>query len=221
VVDTTARQQSTFIITGDILQSDPYALAVSPDGSKVYVPDHTEKNVAIIDARTNNKIAVLSVPKAPHWVTFDAKKPIALVADHESNVLSVINTDTNSVTPIKISVGKSPHSVAITPDGKFAYTANYDVSNSSVVNLETMKKVGNDIPVGFHPRSVAISTDGRHAYYPLEGQNELRVINTQTRKPSGLLDLGQSPWFIAIAPDGHTALVSNRDSGTVSLLSLV
>jgi YVTN family beta-propeller protein len=45
--------------------SDPYGIAITPDGSKVYVTNEADNTVSVIDTATNMVVAVLPVGGAP------------------------------------------------------------------------------------------------------------------------------------------------------------
>ncbi|WP_170323648.1 protein kinase domain-containing protein [Cryptosporangium phraense] len=218
VVDTKTRQVTKRINVGNPDQpSNPYALALSPDGALLYVPDHERSVITVIGTAQEQVLMTLGVKPKPHWVTFAPDGRSAYVADHESNLISVIDTAKTTVTAT-IPVGKSPHSVAVTPDGTTALTANFDVDTSSVVDLKT--KNVRTVNVGKNPRCVAVSADGRHAYYAATGDGRLTVIDIKTLRRTASLAVGQEPWVVAVSPDGYTGWVSNRASNTVSVVTL-
>lgn len=83
----------------------PSDIAVSPDGTNVYVTNWRSNNVSVINAATNTVTATIPVGLTPFGVaiTPDGKK--AYVAnsaiyssDYEDNNVSVIDTVTNKVT---------------------------------------------------------------------------------------------------------------------------
>ncbi|MFB9324190.1 protein kinase domain-containing protein [Cryptosporangium minutisporangium] len=220
VVDAVKRTVVTRIPVEAGQESHPYALAVSPDGVLLYVPDHDRNVVLVIDTTINQLVMNLEVRPAPHWVAFaPGGGDRAYLANHESNLLTVVDTRTTAVTAT-IPVGKSPHSVVVTQDGARAFTANFDVDTSSVVDLRKRRTIAT-VPVGGDPRCVALSADGRHAYYAATGADTVTVVDTKTLKRTADVRVGGDPWVVAVSPDGRTAWVSNRDTDTVSVLSLV
>ncbi|SHM27158.1 protein kinase domain-containing protein [Cryptosporangium aurantiacum] len=220
VVDTAKRSVVTRIpIEDEGEDAHPYALAVSPDGVLLYVPDHDRNLVLVIDTTINQMVMRLAVQPAPHWVAFSPDGGnTAYLANHESNLLTVVDTRNTAITAT-IPVGKSPHSVAVTPDGTRAFTANYDVNTSSVVDLEKRRTVGT-VPVGGNPRCVTISADGRHAYFAATSDDTITVVDTKTLKRTASVKVGADPYVIVVSPDGRTGWVTNRESDSVSVLSL-
>ncbi|GAA0266968.1 protein kinase domain-containing protein [Cryptosporangium japonicum] len=217
VIDTVKSTVVTSIAVEQATDSHPYALAVSPDGAWVYVPDHDREVVLVIDTATNKLAAKLAVAPRPHSVTFAGST--AYVANHESNQVSVVDTGKTSVEST-IPVGAAPHSVAASPDRSRVYTANYDDGTTSVIDTATRKKIGTDAKVGTNPRCVAVSADGKHAYFAVTGDDTLTVLDTTTMKQTASIKLGVDPYVVAVSPDGRTGYVTNRESDTVTVLSL-
>ena len=77
----------------------PYALAVTPDatGSEVWVPNHDAASVSIIDTATNTVTRTLPVAPNPHWVAFSPDGTFAYTANHESNLITVLDVATKTV----------------------------------------------------------------------------------------------------------------------------
>src|SRR5580704_15684911 len=100
--------------------NDPYGVAVSPDGSTVYVTNHFDGTVSVIATATNtvvgSAITVGTVNSTfPEGVAVSPDSKTVYVANNGSGTVSVINTATNAVA--SISVGAQPGGLAVTPDG--------------------------------------------------------------------------------------------------------
>lgn len=217
VIDTRTSRVVTSIPVEEASDSHPYALAVSPDGALIYVPDHDRAVVLVIDATTNKLAARLGVAPRPHSVAFSGRT--AYVANHESNKVTIVDTARTAVVGT-VPVGAAPHSIAVGPDGKRAFTANYDAGTTSVIDLATGKRIGADTPVGTNPRCVAVAADGRHAYFAVTGDDTLTVLDTSTLARTASVKVGTDPYVVAVSPDGRTGYVTNRESDTVTVLSL-
>lgn len=196
----------------------PFLPAVTPDGKRLFVPNHDIAAVSVIDTATNAVIAQIKVPPNPHWVAFSRDGRFAYTADHESNVVSVIDTATLKVAAI-IPVGTSPHSVAVCPDRPLVADVNYDGNSVTEIDTTTNKVIAT-IPVGRNPRDIAWAPDGRFAYTVNEGSDDVSVIDARTNQVTATIPTGGSPNTIAILPNGDKAYVSNLDSGTLTTLEL-
>jgi YVTN family beta-propeller protein len=115
VIDTATNAVTATIGVG----SNPLGVAVTRDGSKVYVTHQNNVNstVAVIDTATNEVTATIPVGANPGFpgiaVTPDGSK---VYVASSGNTVSVIDAATNTVTAT-VGVGNSPFGVAVTPDG--------------------------------------------------------------------------------------------------------
>jgi molecular chaperone DnaK len=196
----------------------PFLPAVTPDGKRLFVPNHDIAAVSVIDTATNAIIAQIKVAPNPHWVAFSLDGRLTYTANHESNVVSVIDTATLRVLAT-IPVGASPHSVAVSPDRPLVADVNYDSNSVTEINTMTNKVVAT-IPVGRNPRDIAWAPDGRFAYVVNEGSDSISVIDARTNQVTATIPTGGSPNTIAILPDGRRAYVSNLDTGTLTTVEL-
>ena len=98
----------------------PIGLAVSPDGTKVYVtnfgpPAVSTGTVSVIKTANRGVVATIPVGNYPTGVAFTPDGTHAYVANVNSSIVSVIATATNTV--VATVMVDSPVAVAITPDG--------------------------------------------------------------------------------------------------------
>jgi YVTN family beta-propeller protein len=120
VIDTATNTVTATIPVG----SGPSGVAVTPDGTKVYVANAFfgfGTNVSVIDAATNTVIATIPAGSAPGNVAVTPDGRRVYVTNFQSNNVSVIDTATNTVTAT-IPVGGQPGGVAIQPAPRFAGT---------------------------------------------------------------------------------------------------
>ena len=137
----------------------PYGLAVSPDGTKVYVtnfgpPAVSTGTVSVIKTANRGVVATIPVGNYPTGVAFTPDGTHAYVANVNSSIVSVIATATNTV--VATVTVDSPVAVAITPDGTKVYVAkSLFPGNVRVIATATNAK-GAAIPVGNYPSGLAI-----------------------------------------------------------------
>jgi YVTN family beta-propeller protein len=214
VVDTTTNR----VVATIPVPRRPYVSAVSPDGRRVYVPDHDQGVVSVLDTDTNALVAEIRVRPNPHWVELTPDGTRAYVANHDSDVVSVIDTDTDTVVD-EIPVEASPHSVAVHRTRPLAANVNYDADSVTVIDTDTNEVVAT-VDVGRHPQDVTWSADGRFAYVTNVGESTVSVISTDDFRVTATIPTGTSPTSVTVLPDGSRGYVSDLDDGTLTVLDL-
>jgi YVTN family beta-propeller protein len=137
----------------------------------------------------------------------------AYIANGDSNNVSVIDTQTNTVIGSPIPVGHFPWGVAVSPDGGKVYVTvinggterTYGVSGSVAVIDTRTNTVVATFPAGNNPLGVAVSPDGRRVYIA----NDLRsstvtVIDAASGAIVATIPLGDgnANAGVAVSPDG-------------------
>ncbi|MBP2365571.1 Hsp70 family protein [Pseudonocardia parietis] len=214
VLDTTTNS----VVATVPVQTRPFALAVTPDGSKVYVPNHDSGTVSVIETATNEVTQEIRVARNPHWVAISPDGTRLYTANHESNVISVLATSDDRVLA-EIPVGTSPHSVAVNPSRPLVANVNYDAASVSFTDTASNTVVAT-VPVGINPQAIAWSPDGRFAYTANVTEDTVSVISADTYTVTATLPVGDGPTSIAVLPNGTQAYVSNLNDGTLTVLDI-
>jgi YVTN family beta-propeller protein len=184
------------------VESDPYAVAITPDGQRAYVASPSRGYVAdsshsepggtvwVIDTASNTVTATI-----PVGGDFARDVGVAITPDGRhayitgGNEVSVIDTASNAVT---VTIPVSGEDVAITPDGRHAYiTGDQDILGNRVSVIDTASNtVTATITLNFlwgQTTDVAITPDGHYAYitckwldkgYPSVTPSMVAVIDT-------------------------------------------
>lgn len=199
--------------------TQPYAVAILPDGKKAYVANFGTGDVSVIDIITNTHIATvptgLGTGKIALTATPDGQK--VYVSNLLFNNVTVIDTKTDTVIKT-ISVGVRPLAIAITPDGTKAYVTNQLDNNISVIDIAT-DTVISTISVGENPSSLAIAPDGKNIYVVNQTSDDISVIDTITDTLITTVSSGgTSPSAIMITPDGTKVYIANETSNSISVI---
>jgi YVTN family beta-propeller protein len=208
----------------------PNGLAVSPDGSKVYVAatagvnvnTGNVGNVLVIATATDTVIATIPI-LLPFGVAVTPDGSKVYVAQENFDGVSVIATATNTViATIPMSFNSHPLGVAVTPDGSKVYVTNNTHQNVSVIATATNTVIGT-IPVGLEPLGVAVTPDGSKVYVANSGDSNVSVIATATDTVIATVPVGTSPFawgvFIGPAPFAGAAGYPNCHGKSVSALN--
>jgi len=189
----------------------PYALTLTPDGSKLYVAlqgveDEPGGHVVVVDAIQERVITRITVGRGPTGIAMHPAGRFVVVTNRYSNFASVIDTRSDTVhaeVPVPFYTGD----VAFTPDGRRLYLANrwkdsvlyWDVSVAesfrvSGTNYEGAALDGPmGIAVGTNPRDLAMSPDGRRLYAASPTALALAIIDTRSNEEVRRVDLRSPP----------------------------
>jgi YVTN family beta-propeller protein len=224
-----AASASPTYITSVSITGYPPSVAVSPDGTRVYVTSvsaYGKGLVSVIDATASTPavIATVAVVLTPYSVAVSPDGTRVYVASTGSGdgngTVSVI--DATASTPKVIAtvvVGGYAKALAVSPDGTRVYTVDEEHNVSVIDTTTSTPKVIATAAIGGIMSGVAVSPDGTRLYTADNGEGTVSVINVATATPTLIatvkVDTG-GPWGIAVSPDGTRVYTTN--SRTVSVI---
>ena len=180
----------------------PSGIAVTPDGSKVYVGNLGAPGYASVIATASNTVTTINTKKATTGVAVKPDGSKVYLGSLNGQVLA-IDVATNSLGHgSTIGVGSGSEGVAVTPDGSKVYVADSAVGTVSVINTGTNKVIGS-IAVGSDPQGVSVTSDGSKVYVANEGNGTVdgtvSIIDTATNtvEPS-TITVGKAPLAFGI-----------------------
>jgi YVTN family beta-propeller protein len=213
----------------------PSALAVSPDGRKLYIADRGNGSIRIVRASTLQDLLPQPFPTAsggiPRSVVAspDGKRIYVAVAGPQGGVRvlnAAVATEVGSIQfPIDDQGRDNPQGLAISPDGR--QLAVSDGTTGGTVRL--LNVVGDTLtvaatyvmPLSLAALGVAFSPDGTLAYVAGAntaslGGDVLRVVTLATGNVSDF-PAGAMPTGIAVSPNGMLIFVTNNGGNTVGI----
>ena len=93
----------------------PRALAVTPDGARLYVANGWDDTVSVIDTKAGRVTTTLAVGNHPLGLALTPDGRRLYVTNTSDGTLSVVDTATETVLPGVIAAGSSPEAMAVTP----------------------------------------------------------------------------------------------------------
>lgn len=196
----------------------PTAIAVSPDGRRVYVVNSSGNSVAVLDAHTHAVIGTVSVGTRPYGIALAPDGSVVYVTNADDNSVSTIDKETLAVTAT-IGVGENPYAVAVSPGGDRVYVTNQGEDSLSVIDASTHALIST-VDVGAGPTGVAVTPDGRRVCVVNNAAHSMTVIDPVIGLPTAQIPLGKHPAQVAITPDGTRGYVTNAASASVSVVDL-
>lgn len=235
VIANVALPPSTIVVAGLTLPNRPQNVAITPDGTRVYMTDDGARDVAVIDTATNTVVATIGyptdcdacIPPAPEGVAISPDGKQAYITYPGAPSLAVVDTATNSNFTFVPGVA-SPLAVAFTPDGTRAYVTS-SLNHSDVVQVidTSTLSVSAEFTTPAPNFWVAISPDGTRAYVTtqqvlegqdLGGQDMFTVADTTTNSVVATVPAGLGFGQVALTSDGILAYVAGYYDGTVSAI---
>jgi YVTN family beta-propeller protein len=199
---------------------NPENLAVTPDGSQVWVADTGPQTglpslggISVISTATNTVTASLKLPTDPRNIAFSPSGATAYVTTSEG--VYVIDTAKLKVVAVIHGLG-NPEGVAVSPDGKTVYVTNTVQNLVDVISAAT-NHVTDTIPVGQMPWQLAISSDGSTIYVADGDSNAISVISAASDKVTSTISDPGDPVSLALTPDGSQLWAGGLTSGIVTV----
>jgi len=140
----------------------PVDLAVSADGTRLYVVCEHSNSLIVLDAETGSRLGEIPVGRRPFGVARHPDGDRLYVSNRLSGTVSVI--DANELRVIgEVRVGAEPHGLVMDRDGSRLFVANTGTNSISVLDAGSLTEV-RQLNAGVGPWKLAYSGDGQRAY---------------------------------------------------------
>jgi YVTN family beta-propeller protein len=192
--------------------ASPSGLAVTPDGTSVYVTCRGANSVSVISTASNSVVASIGVSSSPIQLAISPNGAQVYVVNQGSNQVSVIDTASKSVTA-NINVGSHPNAVAFSPSGARAYVTNLYGGNVSIIDTSSKSVIGT-FPAASGPSGVVVIANGR-VYVGNQYSNSVTVHDTSGNLLATIAGFAFPNW-LAATPNGSRVFVTNGNSASVS-----
>ncbi len=212
----------------------PFGVAVSPDGSRVFVSNFMGGNVVAVDAKTYAPLATIPVGANPA-ISF----PTGIAVDPSGQRVYVVTSgegklwviDANTFTRIgSLCLGSVfvtrclspiPRGVAMDPKAPRAYVTNKNGGGTVAVVDTGSLSVTQKVVLGGEPLGIAVvlGPDGsRRLFVALNAVGQVAVLDGQSYSLIGTLAVGRGPFGVAFSPKDGRLYVANEVDGTVSVI---
>lgn len=203
--------------------SSPVGMAVSPNGSILYVSSLESNNLSIVSLPSGKIIDQIDVGAPQGGATLSPNGTFLYVTENEGTIVKVYNAYNYSLVA-NIDGFKDPAFVAFTPNGSCAYITNFGSGNVSVINTRTFQ-IEMNYNESFPTDEITISPNGDYAYVavnPSSGHGVLSrfsVIDIHTHQIIKNVSLGGFLGGIAISPNCSNIYVPNQGTGNITILN--
>lgn len=198
----------------------PFGLALTPDGTQLWVPLDVSRSVAIIDTTTGALFRSVELPD-------DSLLDVAIHPDGKTayllsgrGVLYAMDVASTEVTGVLGIGGEQVERMRLTPDGTELWIA--DEANGAVAIVDTgLFRVVGRVEAGQTAADIAFTPDNRLALVADLTGGHIHLVNRADRKVVDSIDLeGGMPRSVAVGPDGDPACITLYESDRVLVLDL-
>jgi YVTN family beta-propeller protein len=229
--------QKTLKVTRSIpLSGHPNNIGISKDGRRVYVSIAVAPGaVDVVDTTSLEKVKTIPVKGAVHntYVTPDGKYVVS--GSIQSKTITVIDQKTEEpVWTLTMDQGIRPMTFATNPDGstKWIFAQLSGFNGFAVVDFATRKEINwiknPDLPPGkaafleggSESHGMAVTSDGKTLIVNSRLNSAIYSYSLPDLKLLGSADVGRSPDWVTLTPDGKTAYVACAASNFVSVVDI-
>ncbi|MBC7186943.1 MAG: T9SS type A sorting domain-containing protein [Calditrichaeota bacterium] len=229
VVDLVLRKVATVLQ----VRHGPTELAISPDGSFVYVScslsgyDQMEY-ISVIATKDHTVFHEIPTEVAPLGIAFTPDGKWALVTnpavgDAAGGTVTLIDATTHTIKG-SVLLGGTPAAVAVHPDGRYAYVTNTIAGAVMVLDLQaTPPAVAGTLELGAltTPTSIAVAPDGKGAQVVNSFMGMITILdlaNPASPAVAGQVAVGTLPTDVVYSFDGGFSYVSNTGANSISVI---
>ena len=144
--------------------TDPEVVAVSHDGTRVFVANEDAAKASVVDVATGAILESFRSVRNPKASRCRPGVDRVWVTSEDDGAVFVIDLPTHKVVA-SVPVGPRPRSIAFLPDGSMAYVPSENGATVTVVDAKRLKPVKTiKLGDGMRPMGTAMAPDGKFLY---------------------------------------------------------
>jgi YVTN family beta-propeller protein len=220
IIDTETKR----VIANHAISGTATDVAVSPDGTRIFVGQAVDDGVALSVINTFGRVHTIDLAHGD-GLTVDAvqvspngRLVYVATSDATSGKLLVVDAAQGRVVR-DIPVASPIRDVALSQDGSLAYVAIFDTHwGGSVDIIDTaINEITAKVGIGGAPMQMAVSPDGARVY--IADYEHVAVLSTETNSVVDILNVTAEPSCVAVSPDSSRLYIADH-AGTVTVLSV-
>lgn len=212
------------------LWSSPQRVAVSPDGTRIYVTGRYcgDASIWVIDANTERLVHVITYrkhlrPKSltgslrPEGIAVSPDGRYLYVAHYFHGGVSVV--DARTYKPLKlIETAENLTGVAVSPDGSKIYATGDYLGAGALLTFDASTYAYTRWKKGEHPEGIAVDPGGVALYLSDYMSSTVSVINAEGNARLASFQAGHMPRVVVTSHDGRKVCAVNYGSGSVTIV---
>jgi YVTN family beta-propeller protein len=199
----------------------PHEVAVSPDGRLAAIADYGTgeapgSTLTVIDVAAARVVRTIDLGeyRRPHGMAWFAADRL-YVTSEASRALLEVDPEAGSIRRAIETGQEISHMVVVTPDGARAFVANIGSGTVTAIDLAAGKKLA-DVATGEGAEGIAVGA-GR-VWVANRAADRVSAIDPGSLEVVATVTPGTFPIRAEVTPDGRWVLVSNAQSGTISVI---
>jgi YVTN family beta-propeller protein len=198
--------------------SMPCAVAVSHDGTRVYITNPKSNSICVMDTLTNRPITYFNIGKPSLYIAVSLDDALIYVT-HSPNTVSFIDTSTGSVIKT-VNTAPYPSHITLNPNGTELHVS-HDLA-ATISLIDTTTAVVRSFTVSERPQGGAFTNNGKLLYiclyYP---QFFISVIDTENQRVIENIPVAKGAWTCVLSPDNRYLYVTHQDTFLISVIDTV
>ncbi|RDH78102.1 YncE family protein [Mycolicibacterium moriokaense] len=220
VIDT----ENKHVIANHRIAGTATNVAVSPDGTRIFVGQATDTGVGLAVINTFGRLNTVDIADG-EGRTVDAVRVspngrlvYVGTSDADSGRLSVVDALRGRVIR-EVPIASPIRDVALSRDGALVYVASFDTHwGGSIDIIDTaINEIAAKVGVGGAPMQIALSSDGARLF--IADYEHVAVLCTETNAVVDTLTVTAEPSCVAISPDSARLYVADH-AGAITVLSV-
>ncbi len=199
--------------------SSPHGIALTTDGSKLYVglENADIPGIVVYDTRAGKVLRKIDVVlRGGHFLAIQPKTDKLYYPMREDNRLVVIDTKTDQIVKV-VPIEGGPVGVGFAPNGD-VWIHNDGDGAVHVIDGKTDTVVKTLRGLGIGAGRMAVSPDGKWAASTHGGSQDVAIIDAVNKEVVGTVTIGRGPAFPVFSPDGTKLYVMNSGEGDVCVI---
>jgi len=197
----------------------PHALAITKDGSKLYVTCEASRAVVELDVASQKVARVFKLTAdSSHNLALSPDEKWIFVTSQWDNNVTIIDLEKGEIKK-SIATGGGAEGVAFTPDGKEAWVVNRVWQTLAIIDMGTMKKL-QTMSCEHNPMRAVVTPDGALVIVTSALSDEIALVDRAKREVVGHIKTGDFPVGMAMTKDGSRLYVTNMNGNDVAVVDL-
>ena len=197
----------------------PHGITYDASSNRVYVTTEKPSKLLVLDPKAFKIVRTYDVKgQAPHIVKLDHQREWAYVSNTDTGTLSAIKLSSGEV--ISMPSGERPQGQAMSADGRTIFVANSGGNSISIFDLQQKKNVGRIETSGKAPVRLVVTNDGKTLIYALQEGRTVGFADIASRKELVEIPLGGRPVSMSLSLDGKMAYCSVQEEDEINIISV-